>query len=155
MIGISKLLCGMNTESDGLRYNDVHGHSVEQIPYQHKNNEKKPIVVWNSTQRCNLNCVHCYASAKTESNPNELTTNDVKLLLEDLAQFKIPVFLFSGLIHGSPILQYCIYSEYSIRKNLFSDFHHNSESVQLALALYQKLIVRFNIIHFHQNAFNL
>jgi radical SAM protein with 4Fe4S-binding SPASM domain len=63
---------------------------------------QKPVVVWNSTQRCNLRCIHCYANAENKSYKNELTTAEAKTLIKDLGEFSVPVLLFSG---GEPILR--------------------------------------------------
>lgn len=54
------------------------------------------------TRRCNLKCVHCYAQALDRSFPDELTTAEGKLLLDDLAAFGCPVVLFSG---GEPLMR--------------------------------------------------
>jgi radical SAM protein with 4Fe4S-binding SPASM domain len=57
-------------------------------------------VVWNVTQRCNLFCMHCYASSRNREYPGELTTDEGKRLLDDLAEFGAPTVLFSG---GEPL----------------------------------------------------
>jgi len=62
--------------------------------------DKKPVVVWNTTQRCNLKCVHCYAHAITDEPVGELTTEEGMALLDNLADFGVPVILFSG---GEPL----------------------------------------------------
>jgi Fe-coproporphyrin III synthase len=49
-----------------------------------------------------LKCVHCYAHAKDEAFPNELSTAEGKALLDDLAEFGAPVVLFSG---GEPLMR--------------------------------------------------
>ena len=61
MIGISKLYCGQVEPSDALRY----GRHSSQLPSHllQFSEDKKPVVVWNMTRRCNLKCVHCYAQA--------------------------------------------------------------------------------------------
>jgi 12,18-didecarboxysiroheme deacetylase len=65
--------------------------------------DKKPVVVWNMTKRCNLKCIHCYARAEGEDyKGKELTTEEGKLLIDDLASFGVPVILFSG---GEPLLR--------------------------------------------------
>jgi 12,18-didecarboxysiroheme deacetylase len=46
--------------------------------------------------------VHCYAHAKDVSFKNELSTKEGKILLDDLAQFGVPVILFSG---GEPTIR--------------------------------------------------
>jgi pseudo-rSAM protein/SPASM domain protein len=103
MIGVSKLLLGAASESDGLRYRAACISDNDQISYN-KNNVKsnKPIVVWNMTKQCNLKCVHCYASATSEPLKNELNTDEGKALLEDIAKYGCPVVLFSG---GEPFLR--------------------------------------------------
>jgi 12,18-didecarboxysiroheme deacetylase len=98
MIGISKLYCGTVEPSDALRY----GRHSSQLPSHllQFSQDKKPVVVWNATRRCNLRCVHCYAHAKEEAGTDELTTTEGKALLDDLAGFGVPVVLFSG---GEPL----------------------------------------------------
>jgi 12,18-didecarboxysiroheme deacetylase len=64
--------------------------------------DKKPVVVWNMTRRCNLKCIHCYSSSADIDYPNELSTPEGKKLIDDLAQFGSPVILFSG---GEPLLR--------------------------------------------------
>jgi radical SAM protein with 4Fe4S-binding SPASM domain len=67
---------------------------------------QKPVVVWNSTQRCNLHCIHCYSNSENKIYPNELTTVQAKALIDDLATFGAPVLLFSG---GEPLLRYDLF----------------------------------------------
>jgi 12,18-didecarboxysiroheme deacetylase len=64
--------------------------------------DKKPVVVWNITQRCNLKCVHCYSRSEDKKYSNELSTDEGIQLLDDLAGFGSPVVLFSG---GEPLIR--------------------------------------------------
>jgi len=64
--------------------------------------DKKPVVVWNTTQRCNLHCMHCYANAADREFKGELTTREGLALLDDLAAFGVPTVLFSG---GEPLIR--------------------------------------------------
>jgi 12,18-didecarboxysiroheme deacetylase len=100
MIGISKLYCGTVEPSDALRY----GRHSSRLPSHllQFSADKKPVVVWNVTRRCNLRCVHCYAHAKEHADEGELTTAQGKSLLDDLAAFGVPVVLFSG---GEPLVR--------------------------------------------------
>jgi len=101
VIGISKLYCGAVEASDPLRY----GRESKRLPSHllQFSADKKPVVVWNMTKRCNLKCVHCYAHAKDAFfKGNELTTEEGKRLIDDLASFGSPVMLFSG---GEPVLR--------------------------------------------------
>ena len=96
MIGISKLYLGTVEVSDPLRY----GRRSAQLPSHllQFSEDKKPVVVWNVTSRCNLSCTHCYAA--TEGCSDELTTDEALALIDDLAAFGAPVLLFSG---GEPL----------------------------------------------------
>jgi Fe-coproporphyrin III synthase len=100
MIGISKLYCGTVEPSDALRY----GRHSGKLPSHllQFSEDKRPVVVWNVTRRCNLKCVHCYAHAKDMVANNELTTTQGKELIDDLADFGAPVILFSG---GEPLVR--------------------------------------------------
>ena len=62
----------------------------------------RPVVVWNCTRQCNLSCVHCYASADDQKSPGEMDTAASQAFIRDLADFGVPVILFSG---GEPILR--------------------------------------------------
>jgi 12,18-didecarboxysiroheme deacetylase len=101
MIGISKLYCGTVEPSDALRY----GRSSAQLPSHLLQfaKDKKPVVVWNMTQRCNLKCVHCYAHAvEPSAHKDPISTDQAKAMIDDLAQFGAPVILFSG---GEPLVR--------------------------------------------------
>ncbi len=97
MISFTKLLCGSNYYGDQLRYcsgaaREIHGTSPG----------RGPVVIWNATQSCNLNCKHCYASSDGKKYTGELTREEGFKFMEDLADFKVPVVLFSG---GEPLLK--------------------------------------------------
>ncbi|MBW1804975.1 MAG: 12,18-didecarboxysiroheme deacetylase [Deltaproteobacteria bacterium] len=100
MIGISKLYCGTVEPSDALRY----GRKSENLPSHllQFSIDKKPVVVWNVTRACNLNCMHCYARAVERSQERELTGEQAKTVIDDLAEFGAPVILFSG---GEPLMR--------------------------------------------------
>jgi len=61
---------------------------------------RKPVVVWTMSRRCNLRCVHCYSDSENRDYPGELTVEEAKRMLDDLAQFQIPALLLSG---GEPL----------------------------------------------------
>lgn len=100
MIGISKLYCGTVEPSDALRYNRDSSKLPSHLLQFSK--DKKPVVVWNTTRRCNLHCIHCYSQSHNIEYKNELTTEQGKELIDDLAQFGSPVILFSG---GEPLMR--------------------------------------------------
>lgn len=100
MIGISKLYCGAVEPSDVLRYGRRSGSLPSHL--LQFSSDKKPVVVWNMTRRCNLKCIHCYSSSADIDYPDELTTAEGKKLIDDLAAFGSPVILFSG---GEPLMR--------------------------------------------------
>jgi len=98
MIGISKLYCGGVEPSDVLRYGAESGKLPSHLLQFSK--DKRPVVVWNATRRCNLKCVHCYSNSQNIQYSDELNTDEGKRLISDLASFGCPVILFSG---GEPL----------------------------------------------------
>jgi 12,18-didecarboxysiroheme deacetylase len=115
MIGISKLYCGTVEPSDALRY----GRQSGQLPSHllQFSIDKRPVVVWNVTQRCNLKCIHCYAHAKARQQDNELSTKEGLALIDDLAQMGVPVLLFSG---GEPLMREDLpeLAQYAVEKGM-------------------------------------
>jgi radical SAM protein with 4Fe4S-binding SPASM domain len=88
MINISKLYCDKSGTSDELRY-----------PAQR---DIKPVVIFNCTARCNLHCLHCYSDSDCAVKSRELTTQQAKTFIRQVAEYGCPVLLFSG---GEPLLR--------------------------------------------------
>jgi radical SAM protein with 4Fe4S-binding SPASM domain len=105
MIGISKLYCGDENEGDAIRYGKQSVH-MSKMPHAHSvpkaAGERRPVVSWNITRTCNLSCVHCYSDSEAKSYEGELTTDEAKTVINDIAQFKSPALLFSG---GEPLIR--------------------------------------------------
>jgi len=100
MIGISKLYCGAVEPADVLRYNRESGRLPSHLLQFSR--DKRPVVVWNMTRRCNLRCIHCYSSSQNIQYSDELTTAEARRMIDDLAAFGSPVLLFSG---GEPLMR--------------------------------------------------
>jgi Fe-coproporphyrin III synthase len=94
MINLTKLYCGLSQPADALRYGQGMGAPKAA-------SERKPVVVWNITRRCNLRCVHCYSDSDSREYPGELTFAECKGVLDDLAEYGVPSVLFSG---GEPLI---------------------------------------------------
>ena len=62
--------------------------------------ERPFIAIWEVTQACDLACVHCRASAQPDRDPMELSTDEGKRLIDQIAALKVPVFVLTG---GDPI----------------------------------------------------
>jgi len=58
------------------------------------------LVIWEVTQACDLACVHCRASAQSERNPAELSTEQGYRLLDEIRSFGEPLMVFTG---GDPL----------------------------------------------------
>lgn len=63
------------------------------------------IISWNTTQACNINCIHCYRDAGTKR-ADELNTAEGKKLLSEIARAGFRIMIFSG---GEPLLRPDIY----------------------------------------------
>lgn len=131
MIGISKLYCGTVEPSDALRY----GRHSKHLPSHllQFSSDKKPVVVWNVTRRCNLRCIHCYAQADDQVHQDELTTAEGKTLLDDLAAFGVPVILFSG---GEPVVRPDLVelAAYAVRLGMRAVISTNGTLITAAIA---------------------
>ena len=131
MIGISKLYCGTVEPSDPLRY----GRKSKNLPANllQFSLDKKPIVVWNVTRRCNLHCIHCYSKSQDIDYPGEMTTEQGKIFIDDLAEFGVPVLLFSG---GEPFRRKDIFElvSYSIGKGIRTVFSTNGTLITREIA---------------------
>ena len=93
MINLTRLLTGLEQPADGLRY----GVGPRRFATA---SERRPVVVWNLTRSCNLRCVHCYADSEPKAYSGELSLEECKRVVDDLAAFGVPAVLLSG---GEPL----------------------------------------------------
>lgn len=63
------------------------------------------IISWNTTNKCNMHCKHCYREAGVEAK-QELNTTEGKALLEEIAKAGFRIIIFSG---GEPLMRSDIY----------------------------------------------
>jgi radical SAM protein with 4Fe4S-binding SPASM domain len=97
MISVTKLLGGASYFGDRLRYDNK---SAAQTAGTGPGSG--PVVVWNATKTCNLECAHCYADAEIKKFNGELTTAEAEAMIRDLASIKVPALLISG---GEPFVR--------------------------------------------------
>lgn len=97
MISVTKLLFATEYYGDSLRY--TKGANLAQDGVREG---AGPVVVWNSTRTCNLKCRHCYMSSDAKKYADELSTEEAKRFIDDLAEFNVPALLFSG---GEPLIR--------------------------------------------------
>lgn len=117
MINITKLYCDQITPGDWLRYGKTGSVEKPGEMVPKAASERKPIVVWNITRNCNLKCVHCYNDSGIGKTFNDITTEQAKTVLDDLAEFGVPSVLFSG---GEPLMRHDLFElmEYAGNKGL-------------------------------------
>jgi radical SAM protein len=58
------------------------------------------VVIWETTQACDLACLHCRACAVPQRDPRELTTGEAKRLVDDICRFGRPLLVLTG---GDPL----------------------------------------------------
>jgi MoaA/NifB/PqqE/SkfB family radical SAM enzyme len=65
------------------------------------NFDQRPfIAIWETTQACDLACVHCRACAQPMPHSLELSTEEAKRLIDEIAAMEVPVFVLTG---GDPL----------------------------------------------------
>jgi len=99
MIGFTKLLCGQATVSEAIRQREAGRVDPHMLQFSAAD---RPLVVWNATYRCNLACAHCYIDAQDHDHTGEMTTDEARTMIDDLATIPVPVLLFSG---GEPLMR--------------------------------------------------
>ncbi|MFX0068150.1 MAG: radical SAM protein [Candidatus Hodarchaeota archaeon] len=63
-------------------------------------------IVWNFTNKCNLNCLHCHQDSSPTSSYPELTTSQAFKVVDNMANAGVAILTFSG---GEPLLRSDIY----------------------------------------------
>lgn len=71
------------------------------------------MVAWELTRNCNLTCLHCRASASLGPYENELSTEEIVRVLDDIRTFASPTIILTG---GEPLL----------RKDIFDIIDHGT-----------------------------
>ena len=90
------------------------------------------IVSWNTTNKCNMYCDHCYRDAGAEAE-QELNTLEGKALLEEVAKAGFKIIIFSG---GEPLVRPDIYElvEYASKLGLRPVLGSNGTLITLEVA---------------------
>ncbi|MFQ5875715.1 MAG: radical SAM protein, partial [Dehalococcoidia bacterium] len=99
MLNLTRLWCSSPTPGDNLRYGEA--PAPDGLPPVHRVHHR-PVMVWNITRRCNLHCAHCYIDAMDRIDPAELDTETALRVVDQLADYGVPVLLLSG---GEPLMR--------------------------------------------------
>ncbi|MDY6966228.1 MAG: radical SAM protein [Halobacteriota archaeon] len=99
MIIFSKVLADRATVWEAIRAKEM---AAKEAPDDliRFSSEIKPVVMWNITRACNLRCKHCYLDAR-DAHPDELTLEEGKAFIDDLADMEIPMLIITG---GEPLM---------------------------------------------------
>jgi len=88
------------------------------------------VIVWNYTNHCNLNCIHCHQDSQTDSADAELSTKEVYKVLDNIIDAGVPLLTFSG---GEPL----------VKKNIFKAIKYaTSHGLICTLASNGKLMTK-------------
>jgi len=63
-------------------------------------------IVWNFTNKCNLNCLHCHQDSSPTSSGSELTTPQAFKVIDNMSNAGVAILTFSG---GEPLLRRDLY----------------------------------------------
>jgi radical SAM protein with 4Fe4S-binding SPASM domain len=91
MIDLTRLIRGLDNRPEQIKYGR-----------RHTEDALVPLVVWNTTPACNLQCKHCYFGACDERDSEELSTGEARDFVDTLAEMDVPVLVFSG---GEPFVR--------------------------------------------------
>jgi radical SAM protein len=86
-------------------------HLVKERDYR----ENPFIVIWEVTRACALKCLHCRAEAQYTPDPRQLSFEEGKRLIDDVAMLDRPLFVFTG---GDPLMRPDLFrlAEYAIKE---------------------------------------
>ena len=128
MISVTKLLYDTEHFGDYLRY-----YKETRGSEHGTTNGAGPVVVWNTTRTCNLNCLHCYMDSDAYKYQGELTRQEAKRMIDDLAEFRVPVLLLSG---GEPLIRPDIFelAAYAVSKGIRSTLSTNGTLITSQIA---------------------
>ncbi|EZQ10693.1 radical SAM protein [Candidatus Acidianus copahuensis] len=87
----------------------------------------RPVVTWNMTYKCNLNCAHCYINAGPDKE-DIVSTEEGKRIIDQIANIGSPLLIMSG---GEPLMR---------RDFLTLAYYAKSKGLRLALSTNGTLI---------------
>ena len=71
--------------------------------FEERTGVKAPrIIAWEITRSCNLACAHCRAASHFDPYPGELTLEECKAVIDDIASITDPILILTG---GEPLMR--------------------------------------------------
>src|ERR1051325_3822367 len=86
-------------------------HDHMQIDF----NRSPFVVIWEMTRACDLACVHCRAAAQSRRSQFELTTDEGRALIDEIARVQPKVFVITG---GDPLKRDDVYDMIAYAKSV-------------------------------------
>ncbi len=79
--------------------------------------DKPRLIFWELTKRCNLTCKHCRAEAEDIDYSGELSEEQIKSVIDDIAKVSSPILVLTG---GEPLYRDDVYNiaRYAGEKNI-------------------------------------
>jgi len=95
------------------------------------------LVSYSITSKCNLSCKHCYSESSPEAGGDDLTTDELLRVIDELAGWGIGLLVFDG---GEPLLREDFFqiAEYASGKGITTGIGSNGSLIDAATA--RKLI---------------
>lgn len=95
------------------------------------------VIVWNITNQCNLNCLHCHQSSTSTLNEKELSTNEALKIIGKLSNNGLSILTFSG---GEPLLRTDIFDliKYATDNGIYCTIASNG------IMMNQKIVEKLN-----------
>lgn len=84
------------------RTSNAESSSAKHGNKQHNSIYIPRMVFWETTNACNLKCIHCRACPAEQRSPEELTTAESKTLIDQIVSFSSPAIVLSG---GEPLVR--------------------------------------------------
>jgi len=80
-------------------------------------NQRPLVVLWEMTRACDLACANCPSTAVSERSPLELTTEEGRRLIDEVAAMRPAIFILTG---GDPLKRFDVYHlvEYAASRKL-------------------------------------
>lgn len=99
------------------------------------------LIVWDFTHACNLKCKHCYQEAD-KTMPDELSTEEAKRAIDQLAEAGVPAIAFSG---GEPLTRKDFFevAKYAKDKEFYVSLATNGTLITKEVAQKLKKIVDY------------
>ncbi|MCL2881549.1 MAG: radical SAM protein [Coriobacteriia bacterium] len=78
------------------------GPAAQAYQEAHPGVKAPRIIAWEITRSCNLGCVHCRAAAEFGHYPGELSLDQCKAVIDDIATISNPIIILTG---GEPLMR--------------------------------------------------